>query len=69
MSKKINKPHQNCTVVERKDSHYQLRNDELKGYQKTMTEMFGDTELPAVVYKGAIIPRRTLSDFSYLTCG
>lgn len=69
MSKTVNKPRQNCTVVERKDSHHQLRNDELKSYQKMMTETFGNTELPAVVYKGATIPRRTLSDFSYLTHG
>lgn len=57
----------NCAVVERKDSHLSSDHTERQHYAKQMTELVGDTKVPAVQYKGAVVPRRVLSDYSYLT--
>lgn len=54
-------------LVENKESHHQLRGKDLQHYQNQMKQMFGDTTVPAVRYKGDVIPRRVLSDFSMLT--
>lgn len=59
----------NSTVVENKDSHIQASSLEEQHYRDQMNRMFGDTQIPAVQYKGQYIPRRTLSSFSYLTKG
>lgn len=45
----------------------QLKGADLLQAQKQMQALMGNTQLPAVLYKGQTIPRRTLSDFSYLT--
>lgn len=58
---------ENASVVERSDSDRQCNSAEMKHYAEQMKAMFGDTQLPAVVYKGQTIPRRVLSDYSYLT--
>ncbi len=57
----------NAAVVERKDGHHQLSGSDLQQYRDQMQRMFRDTKLPAVLYKGKTVPRRVLSDFSYLT--
>lgn len=56
-------------VVERKDSHHQLSGEDMKPYLRQLEHMTGNTQLPAVLYKGTTVPRRVLSDFSYLTKG
>lgn len=63
------KQSQNAGVVERNDGHLQVNSQELSHYKTQMTNMFRNTQLPAVLYKGELVPRRVLSDFSYLTKG
>lgn len=58
---------QNAGIVERTDGKMQLRGKELDHYAQQMINMFRNTELPAVVYKGQHVPRRVLSDYSMLT--
>ena len=58
---------QNSPFVERKDSHEQLRGADLDVYKRHMTDMFGNTKLPAVQYKGKFVPERQLSEESFLT--
>jgi len=67
MARKNNINAQVSPLVERNDSHHQLSGDDLNHYAKQMRSMFGDTQLPAVAYKGSVIPRRVLSDYSFLT--
>ena len=54
-------------IAENKESHFQLSGKDLQHYEKQMKDMFRNTHLPAVLYKGQTIPRRILSDFSFLT--
>lgn len=58
---------QNCAVVERKDSHLAVGHSERMHYAQQMTELVGCTKVPGIVYKGATVPRRVLSDYSYFT--
>lgn len=58
---------QNAKVVERTDSDKRCETKELGHYMDQMKALVGDTQVPAVQYKGNVIPRRVLSDYSYLT--
>lgn len=59
----------NCGVVERKDSHLSCTSQERSHYATQMTELCGNTQAPALLYKGKTIPRRVLSDYSFMTKG
>ena len=59
--------HFNAPTVIRNDSHIRADFKTLEHYEKQMRQMFGNTKLPNIVYKGEKIPKRILSDFSYLT--
>jgi len=57
----------NAKTVERSDSDKQCNQSELNHYRDQMTMLVGNSQIPGVTYKGNFVPRRVLSDFSYLT--
>lgn len=57
----------NAKIVERTDSKNSSDHKERQHYAEQMTALCGNTQIPAVQYKGTVVPRRVLSDFSYFT--
>lgn len=64
---RTSKRSQNASVVERKDSRISCNEVERAQYATQMKQLYGCTKVPAVLYKGNHVPRRVLSDYSYLT--
>jgi len=67
--RKLERRPYNHPVVETGDSMRTATQVEINRYRDQMKMLTHSTELPAFEYKGRLIPRRVLTDFSYLTNG
>jgi len=57
----------NSSMPENRQNHITSDHKEIESYREKMKTAFGNDHLPPVVYKGDSVPKRVLSDYSYLT--